>query len=406
MKTTNKLLVFISIFTLLIVSNSALAQPSRELINQMVEQLKKTPEDNALRKRIIKLAAKIKPAPELPEKAEQYASSARLAFKNAKSSSDYLEVALEYEKATSAAPWKPNYYFDLCTIYKKAEHYAKAIRNCELYLASSPSGKDASNTRKLIKGLEFEVKKTKAAREAEAEMMPGRVFRDCPDCPEMVIIKPGSFEMGSSNGQADETPIHSVTIRRFAMGKTEVTQRQWSAIMDSNHSSFSNCGIDCPVEVKTVRWDDIEAFIQQLNARTGKQYRLPSEAEWEYACRAGGKQEYCGSDNLDSVGWYVSNSGNSAKPVGQKQINDFGLYDMSGNVWEWVEDNDHTDYIGAPTDGSVWRSEDPWHVLRGGAWNVTPQLARAAFRLRCVPPYASYFGFRLAISLPSNQVTD
>ena len=400
MKTISKLLKYIYSFTLLAVASSAYAQPPREVLNQMVEQLQKAPEDNALRKRIVKLAAKIKPAPALPEEAERFERLAQFAFKNAKSSADYLEVAKEYEKATSAAPWKPSYYFDLCTIYKKAEHYAEAKRSCEFFLASSPSVKDASNIRKRIAGLEFEMKKAKAAREAEAEMMPGTVFRGCPDCPEMVIIKPGSFEMGSSNGQADETPIHSVTISRFAMAKTEVTQGQWRAIMGSNHSSISNCGTDCPVEVKTVRWDDVEAFIQKLNARTGKQYRLPSEAEWEYACRAGGRQEYCGSDNLDSVGWYMANSGNATKPVGQKQINDFGLYDMSGNVWEWVEDNDHTDYNGAPADGSVWQSEDPWHVLRGGAWNVTPQIARAAFRLRCVPPYASYFGFRLAMTLP------
>jgi len=122
-----------------------------------------------------------------------------------------------------------------------------------------------------------------------------KTFRDCPDCPEMVIIPAGSFDMGSNNGEVNEKPVHRVTIAKpFAMGMTEVTQGQWKAVMGNNPSSFSNCGDTCPVE--QVSWNDVQGFLQKLNAKTGKQYRLPSEAEWEYACRAEGKQEYCGSD--------------------------------------------------------------------------------------------------------------
>ncbi|MFZ2542306.1 MAG: formylglycine-generating enzyme family protein [Gallionella sp.] len=394
MKTASKLLIF----TLLAMAASAYAQLPSEEFKQKVEQLKKTPGDKALRKRIVELAAKTKPALALPEEAVIIEARVKLALKNAKSSADYLDAAKEYEKAASAAPWMPGYYSDLCTIYEKAEKYVEAKESCEFFLASSPSTQDAINARKRITGLKFAMEKAKALN--EAEMRPAKVFRDCPDCPDMVIIPPGVFQMGSTNGEANEAPVHYVAISRFAIGKTEVTQGQWRAIMGNNHSSFSSCGIDCPVEMKTVKWDDVRVFIQQLNAKTGKQYRLPSEAEWEYACRGGEQQEYCGSDNLDSVGWYGANSGNTTNPVGRKQANDFGLYDMSGNVWEWVEDNDHTDYHGAPADGSVWQGPDPWHVLRGGSWNVTPYIARAAFRLRCVPEYPTYFGFRLARMLP------
>ncbi len=130
----------------------------------------------------------------------------------------------------------------------------------------------------------------------------GYIIKDCPDCPDMVVIPAGSFNMGSDKG-GDETPAHHVTISKaFAIGKTEVTQGQWKAVMGSNPSNFANCGDDCPVE--KVSWDDAKQFIQKLNSKTGKQYRLPSEAEWEYACRAGSQTEYCGGDNVDSVAWY------------------------------------------------------------------------------------------------------
>lgn len=226
-------------------------------------------------------------------------------------------------------------------------------------------------------------------------------IRDCPDCPEMVVVPSGSFDMGS-NSYDVEKPIHRVTIAKaFAIGKTEVTQGQWKTIMGNNPSKFQNCGDNCPVD--QVSWDDAKEFIQKLNARTGKQYRLPSEAEWEYACRAGGKQEYCGSDNIDSVAWHSSNSDNSTHPAAQKQANTWGLYDMSGNVSEWVEDSWHNNYNGAPVDGSVWQGGDSAaRVLRGGAWFNYPQFAGAAIRFKLVPEsrFDGKFGFRLAKTLP------
>ena len=170
-------------------------------------------------------------------------------------------------------------------------------------------------------------------------------------------------------------------------------------MMGSNPSHFSSCGDDCPVE--QVSWDDAQAYVKWLSNKTGKQYRLPSEAEWEYACRAGGQQKYCGSDSLDSVAWYDGNSGNSTHPVGRKQPNAFGLYDMSGNVWEWVEDSSQDDYNGAPTNGSVWLGDGAKRVFRGGSWNITPQYARAAKRSRDKPAIRdNSLGFRVARTLP------
>ncbi len=208
----------------------------------------------------------------------------------------------------------------------------------------------------------------------------GQIIKDCSDCPEMVVIAAGSFQMGSE-GAKDEKPAHSVSISPFALAKTEVTQGQWRAVMGSNPSYFSSCGNDCPVE--QVSWDDAKEYLRKLSAKTGQSYRLPSEAEWEYACRAGGQHQYCGSDSEDDVAWIGKNSDDKPHTVGKKQANAWGLYDMSGNVWEWVEDLYHDSYAGAPTDGSAWTTgEGVARVLRGGSWFVIPDFARAAFRSR------------------------
>lgn len=240
---------------------------------------------------------------------------------------------------------------------------------------------------------------------ATAGHRPGEVFRDCPDCPEMVVIPAGSFDMGGSG--SSESPVHRVSVRSFAVGRTEVTQGQWRAVMGNNPSGFSTCGADCPVE--QVSWNDAQEYVRKLSAQTGKTYRLPSEAEWEYACRAGGRHEYCGGDHLDAVGWYgayatpTGNSGETTNPVARKQANAFGLYDMSGNVWEWTEDCWNASYNGAPGDGSAWTTGECslGRVLRGGSWLNIPQIARAAIRLRNDTTYRSFnLGFRLARMLP------
>jgi formylglycine-generating enzyme required for sulfatase activity len=265
------------------------------------------------------------------------------------------------------------------------------------YLGSYPRGQYASLATARITKLKNEA----ALLAAQAPKVPkaGKTFKDCADCPDMVVIPSGSFDMGETG------TTHRVTLKGFALGKTEVTQGQWKAIMGSNPSKFTNCGDNCPVE--QVSWDDAKQFIQKLNAKTGKQYRLPNEAEWEYACRAGGRQEYCGSDDINSVAWYgayatpVGNSAQTTNPVATKQANAFGLYDMSGNVWEWVEDSYHDNYNGAPTDGSAWQGDGAKRVLRGGSWGNTPQNTRAANRVGDGPAgRSSNDGFRLARMLP------
>ncbi|HXE97025.1 MAG TPA: formylglycine-generating enzyme family protein [Dongiaceae bacterium] len=181
----------------------------------------------------------------------------------------------------------------------------------------------------------------------------------------------------------------------FRIGKYEVTQGQYERITGTNPSYFSGCGDDCPVE--NVNWHDAQSFISQLNSQTGKHYRLPTEAEWEYACRSGGKSEkYCGGDNIDAVAWYDGNSGYKTHPVGQKQANGLGIYDMSGNVWEWVNDWYGSSY---PSSGNnpPGASSGSARVSRGGGWGGNPEYLQAARRTFKSPDDSySYLGFRLA----------
>ena len=182
-----------------------------------------------------------------------------------------------------------------------------------------------------------------------------------------VLIDGGDFYMGSNGGYSDEKPVHKVTIQPFAMSKYEVMQMQWQAVMGNNPSVFKGCA-ECPVD--KVSWDDVQKYIQKLNQKTGKKFRLPTEAEWEYACRSGGKkQTYCGGNNVTDAGWYQDNAEKKTHPVGLKEPNGLGLYDMSGNVNEWVEDCWNDSYSGgAPANGSAWNSGDcSVRVQRGGS---------------------------------------
>jgi formylglycine-generating enzyme required for sulfatase activity len=214
---------------------------------------------------------------------------------------------------------------------------------------------------------------------------------------EFVLIPPGSFMMGSTNGKADEKPVHQVTISQaFYISKYEVTQTQWQSVMGSNPSSFKDCGRNCPVE--QVSWNDAQDFINKLNeANDGFKYRLPSEAEWEYSCRGGTIGDFYAAD-VDDIGWYEDNSGKKTHAAGSKQPNAFGLYDMSGNVWEWCRDRYHENYNGAPTDGSAWLSVG-WYnyrVLRGGSWVNDATFLRSAPRNYGPPDArANAFGFRV-----------
>jgi formylglycine-generating enzyme required for sulfatase activity len=196
---------------------------------------------------------------------------------------------------------------------------------------------------------------------------------------ELVWIPPGNFIMGTEK-IPNERPAHRVTFREgFYMGKYEVTQAQWQAVMGSNPSHFKWDNL--PVE--QVTWDDAVAFIARLNAQDdGHTYRLPSEAEWEYACRAGTTGDYAG--DLDAMAWYWKSPGGKTHPVGCKQPNAFGLFDMHGNVWEWCQDWYHDTYAGAPTDGRAWVSggEQKYRVIRGGSWKHDASFCRSAHRFK------------------------
>jgi formylglycine-generating enzyme required for sulfatase activity/serine/threonine protein kinase len=218
---------------------------------------------------------------------------------------------------------------------------------------------------------------------------------------ELLPIPAGSFAMGSTNGDSDEKPVTQVELTRaFWLGKTEVTQGQWEAVMGNNPSMFE--GANLPVE--RVNYDDALEFCRKLTAREraagrlpeGYEYTLPTEAQWEYACRAGTMGDYAGG--LNSMGWYDGNSGNQTHTVGQKQANAWGLYDMHGNVWEWC-----LDWGGRYRGGSVCdpagTSSGMFRVVRGGSWDVDAKRCCSAHRRDCVPDYrVSDLGFRLALS--------
>jgi tetratricopeptide (TPR) repeat protein len=248
------------------------------------------------------------PKPQLPEEARKFKVQAEFAVQEMQ-----FDKAVDlYGKALDIAPWWPRGHFDRAFILGETKKYREAMSEMKRYLLLVPDAPDTRATQDLIYQWE-------GVAEPEPE-------------PE---------------ADQDIKPTHRVTIgRAFAMGKTEVTQGQWRAIMGNNPSQYPNCGDTCPVE--DVSWNDAQAFIQNLNAKTGKQYLLPSEAEWE-----------------------------------------------------WVEDSYHDNSNGAPTDGSAWQGDGAKRVLRGGSWSFDPQFARAAIRIRDVPANRfSDFGFRLAMMLP------
>jgi len=234
-----------------------------------------------------------------------------------------------------------------------------------------------------------------------------------------VLIQAESFMMGSKlmvreadkkyGGNAEnyirEHPQHKVTISEpFYLQATAITQGQWVRVMEDNPSKFKNCGDDCPVE--SVSWEDARKFIKKLiEMEQSDAYRLPTEAEWEYACRAGTTTEFSFGDHLSELmeyAWLGNNSDGKTHPVGQKELNAWGLYDMHGNVWEWVEDDWHKDYNGAPDAGRAWIDEPRGvgRVIRGGGWGSGAHDCRSAIRYGRTPDNRrDFFGFRLARSV-------
>jgi len=226
---------------------------------------------------------------------------------------------------------------------------------------------------------------------------------------EMVFVKGGTFTMGSNDGESDEKPAHQVTLSDFYIGKYEVTQKQWREIMGasaslSDPSRFTDCD-DCPIE--NISWNDVQEFIKKLNQKTGKTYRLPTEAEWEYAARGGSKPDvkrsrnsdfkYSGSNNIQKVAWFIDNSGRKTQPIGQKKPNELGIYDMTGNVDEWCSDWYGSDYYkNSPAINPKGPASGDERVVRGGAWNCNLNYCRVASRDGINPNFRHSSGFRFA----------
>lgn len=221
--------------------------------------------------------------------------------------------------------------------------------------------------------------------------------------PEMVEIEAGNYTMTGSINQT-ELSNRKVNLKKFEIGKYEVTQGQWRAVMGVNPSHFKDCGKNCPVE--QVTWHGVQNFIKKLNIMTGKNYRLPSEAEWEYVARAGCSTMFnfagkCSKNVQPSQANFFEES---TKPVGSYSPNSMNVYDMHGNVWEWVQDCYEETYDkGQPTDGTAYKATDDkcvLRVLRGGSWDAYPYFSRPADRFWGEPAANSiYFGFRLARTL-------
>ena len=257
--------------------------------------------------------------------------------------------------------------------------------------------------------------------EAEAEHKPGEEFQDCDTCPKMVVVPAGSFTMGSppgeKDGEDDEGPQRSVTIpSAFAVGKFEVTFAEWDACV-----ADGGCTAYIPSDegwgrgsrpVINVSWDDAKAYVAWLSKKTGKTYRLLSEAEWEYAARAGTTTPFSTgrtitTDQANFNGNYTYNGSRKGQyrqktvSVGSFPANAFGLHDMHGNVWEWVEDCWHDSYRGAPSNGSAWTTGDcSLRVLRGSSWFSEPRYLRSANRSRYLSDFRlNDSGLRVARTL-------
>ncbi|KAF0219900.1 MAG: hypothetical protein FD174_1624 [Geobacteraceae bacterium] len=225
---------------------------------------------------------------------------------------------------------------------------------------------------------------------------------ELPDIP-LVFVKGGCFDMGDTfgDGGSDEKPVHQVCVDDFYMGKYEVTREQWQAVMGNNSSSMTHSKT---YPVDSVSWNDASEFFKRLNARTGLKWRMPTEAEWEYTARSGGKkQKYPGFSDEGSVedyAWQDVNSGGKPHPVGEKKPNELGLYDMAGNVWEWVQDRYDRDYYRLSP--KMDPKGDPFgvnRIIKGGSALKSAGALRASYRDYVAPETrGACFGLRLVMS--------
>lgn len=224
--------------------------------------------------------------------------------------------------------------------------------------------------------------------------------------PEMIKIEGGTFEMGDEQGigNANEQPIHSVTLKTFSIAKTETTVLQWKTYCNATGRKMPEApswGWIDSHPIVNVSWDDAVAYCDYMSDKTGNLYRLPTEAEWEYAARGGKTSKgfkYSGGQSLDMVGWYEPNSGAKTNPVAQKRANELGLYDMSGNVWEWCQDW-YGNYEATAQTNPRGVKSGSFRVLRGGSWHISATSCHVANRNFNNPSYRhSSYGFRVVLS--------
>ena len=255
-----------------------------------------------------------------------------------------------------------------------------------------------------------------AAREGRLLYKAGDIIQDCPQCPQMVYVPAASFRMGDiqGGGNSDERPVHRVSVKAFLMSATEVTFAQWDACVAAggcSHKPSDQSWGRGSRPVINVSWEDAQQYVKWISAKTGEQYRLPAEAEWEYAARAGSDTKYSWGNQSPVCRDGASNGARfddnkncddiGTAPVASYSTNAFGLYDMHGNVWEWTQDCWNGSYKGAPSDGSAWLSGNcSRRVLRGGSWFNVPNFLRSAYRIRSTSGNRfNNNGFRLARTL-------
>ena len=314
--------------------------------------------------------------------------------------------------AKGNAAYNQGKYSEAKTYYAKAKQCVggnpteaqRKINSCDAKLKAQQEAAEAKR--------KAEQEAAEAKRKAEAEAARQRAIDEAKSRGyeyitvngvtfKMVYVQGGTFTMGCTSEQGGdcyggEKPSHQVTLSDYWIGETEVTQALWEAVMGSNPSYFK--GDNRPVE--KVSWDDCQEFIRKLNALTGKTFALPTEAQWEYAARGGNKSRHCkyaGSNSIGDVAWYWDNSGSSTHPVKGKQSNELGLYDMSGNVWEWCEDW-YGSYSSSSQTNPTGPSSGSGRVLRGGSWDYDARICRVSRRNYDTPGNRYLFlGFRLSL---------
>ena len=370
-------------------------------------------------------------SPVIPAGAAEKVAAARAA--GAATPAEFAALARDVGAASRAAPWVADYHFLRGGFLVKAGSLAAAARAFELYLKAAPRARDRPEVLKLIASLRQRPPQDRSRPPVRAA---GTQFRDCPACPEMVVVPAGRFVMGSpaqESGRFDsEGPQHAVSIRAFALGKYPVTQQEFIAFLATTGYQPAPCnrlldktwrspgnGIvfppgqaDLPRQPAVcVNWNDVQAYIAWLNRTVSEgAYRQPSEAEWEYAARGGTRTarwwgEGLGAGNANCQGCGSAWDNTLIAPVGSFAANAFGIYDVLGNTWEWLADCWNENYVGAPVDGSAWGTGDcTRRVMRGGSWSNLPAFIRSAARSRGDAAggdfdYSSYVGFRLAKSL-------